>query len=80
MKDSMVISNTPDCFIELIHRRSSPTAWIVRRSKKNFLFKKRISSNWFVDAEQARSFAQKMKQDHERNGSSHGAEKDLRHA
>lgn len=80
MKDSKVILNTPDCFIELIHRRSSPTAWIVRRSKKNFLFRKQISSNWFVDGEQARSFAQKMKQDHERNAGSNDKQNNARYA
>ena len=67
MKKSIAISKAADCFIELIHHDSNPTVWIVRRSKKNFWFKKRISSDWFIDGQQALSFAKKMKRDHDRN-------------
>jgi len=67
MKESLVISKVADCFIELIHRDSDPTVWIVRRSKKNLWFRKQISSDWFIDGQQAMSFARKMKQDHDQN-------------
>jgi hypothetical protein len=59
MKESMVISKAADCFIELIHRKSNPTVWIVRRSKKTLWFKKRLSSDWFTSGKQALSFARK---------------------
>lgn len=80
MKDSKVIANTPDCFIELIHRRSSPTTWIVRRWKKTGWFKKRISSHWFVDGEQAFSFAKTMKQEHDRHAGSNDVQENHHHA
>jgi hypothetical protein len=63
MKEFTVISNDADCFIELIHRHSNPTVWIVRRSKKVLWFKKEISSGWFTDGHQALLFAKKMKRD-----------------
>ncbi len=64
MNDSTVISNDRDCFIELIHRKSDSGTWIVRRWKKSLLLKKRVSSDWFIDGEQALAFAQRMKQEH----------------
>jgi len=67
MKESIVISKAAECFIELIHRDSNPTVWIVRRSKKHLWFKKQISSAWFIDGEQALSFANEMKRDHDRH-------------
>jgi hypothetical protein len=67
MKESVVISRAAECFIELVHRESNPTVWIVRRWKKNLWIKKLISSDWFTDGEQAQSFADRMKRDHERN-------------
>ncbi len=65
MKESTVISALSDCFIELIHRRANPTMWIVKRSRKRFLFKKQLSSHWFIDGGQALAFAQTMKRTHE---------------
>jgi hypothetical protein len=67
MKESVVISRAADCFIELIHRESNPTVWIVRRWKKDLWIKKFISSDWFIDEHQALSFAKRMKRDHDRN-------------
>ncbi len=66
MKESTVISKAGSCFIELIHRDSNPTVWIVKRSKVNLWFKKQISSDWFIDGQQALSFAERMKRDHDR--------------
>ncbi len=67
MKESIVISKAGDCFIELIHRKSNPTVWIVRRWKRNFWIKKFISSDWFIDGQQALTFANRMKRDFDRN-------------
>ncbi len=80
MKKSMVISNVADCFIELIHRDSSPTTWIVRRSRKNLWFKKRISSHWFIDGGQALLFAREMKQKHDRHALSNDLQKNPHYA
>jgi len=63
MKESTTISNARNCFIELVHRRSNPTIWIVNRSKKLLWFKKRVSSHWFIDGRQALAFAEAMKRD-----------------
>jgi len=60
-----VISNDRDCFIELSHRTSDPGSWIVRRWKIVWWFRKRVSSNWFLDKQQALAFAAGMKRDHE---------------
>jgi beta-glucosidase-like glycosyl hydrolase len=36
------------------------TAWVVRVYKKGLLFKKVISSDWFLDEHQARLFAESL--------------------
>ena len=61
----MVISNARDCLVELIHRDSDPASWIVRRCKRVLWFKKRISSDWFIDEKQALEFANEIKRKHE---------------
>ena len=64
MKNRTVISTDRKCFIEFIHRDSDPTTWIVRRSTKFLCFRKQISSNRFIDGEQALAFAEQMKREH----------------
>jgi len=66
MKESTTISKTAGCFIELIHRKSNPTVWIVRRWNEDRWFKKFVSSDWFIDGHQALSFAERMKRDFDR--------------
>ena len=66
MKDITVISDARDCFIQLIHSDSDAGVWKVRRWEKIFWFKKRISSDWFIDGDQALAFAQAMKREHAR--------------
>ena len=80
MKESTVISNDANCFIELIHRNLYPTVWIVRRSKKILWFRKQISSSLFTDGEQALLFAQKMKRDNCGSVDKHGVTVITRHA
>jgi len=58
---TIIVLNTPDCYIELIHRDSEPALWIVRRSTKLLWFKKRVSSHWFNDKRQALAFANEIK-------------------
>jgi hypothetical protein len=64
MKNVTVISNARDSFIELTHRDSDPGSWIVRRWTKFMWFKKRVSSDWFNDKQQALQFANEMKREH----------------
>jgi hypothetical protein len=56
-----VISNIRDCFIEILHHDADPSTWIVRRWKKILWFKKRISSDWFINRHQAFAYAHEMK-------------------
>jgi hypothetical protein len=62
MKTTTVISNARDCVIELTHRDSDPGVWIVRTWSKFMWFKKRISSAWFNEEQQALAFANELKQ------------------
>jgi hypothetical protein len=39
------------------------SAWIVRVYRKAFLGKKLVSSDWFLDEQQARQFAEDLKRD-----------------
>lgn len=80
MKESTTISNTAGCFIELIHRKSNPTVWIVRRWNKDRWFNKFISSDWFTDEQQAMSFAVRMKRDFDRVHGPDAAKELPRHA
>ena len=61
MKNSIIISNDRNCFIDLTHHDSDPGWWIVRHWKKFLWFKKQISSDWFNDEHQAIAFASEMK-------------------
>jgi hypothetical protein len=61
MEHVTIILNDRDSLIELLHHDSDPGLWIVRRWKKNLWFKKRLSSDWFNDKNQAMDFAQQMK-------------------
>jgi hypothetical protein len=58
-----VISKKRNCYIEVVNRPSDPSNWIVRRSKKFLIFKKRIQSDWLLDKEQAFAYAEKMLQE-----------------
>jgi hypothetical protein len=60
-----VISNARNCFIEVLHREADPSIWIVRRSKKIFWSNKRISSDWFINRQQAFAYADEMKREHD---------------
>ncbi len=47
---------------------SAGTPWIVRLMKKGFLFRRRISSDWFLDGDQAKKFAEQLSSDLTREG------------
>ncbi|MFH0991328.1 MAG: hypothetical protein V1799_15075 [bacterium] len=64
-----VISNIRNCIIKVLHRDADPSIWIVRRWRKIFWFKKRISSDWFTNRQQAYAYANEMKE----NSTSHPA-------
>jgi hypothetical protein len=60
-KNRTIISNIRNCFIEVLHHDSDPSTWIVRRWKKFLWFKKRVSSDWFMNRQQAFAYAHKLK-------------------
>jgi len=80
MKNRTVISNDRDCFIELLHRDSDPGVWKVRRWKKFLWFKKRISSDWFTDRQQALAFVNEMKRGRDSNSGPRDAKEILQNA
>lgn len=43
--------------IELLHRADDPGIWIVRSSDRYFWFGRKYSSVWFLDKQQALTFA-----------------------
>jgi hypothetical protein len=46
--------------VELKENHGIGTSWIVRVYKKTFLFKKLVSSDWFLDGNQAKTFAEQL--------------------
>ena len=80
MDKTTIILNATDCFIEIVHTASNPTAWIVRRSKRTFWFRKRISSDRFTSGQQALEFARRMKRDYFMNVNVAGAQERLKRA
>jgi hypothetical protein len=59
---SIVISDSSDNYIEIINHDIDPNMWIVKRSKKIFLFfKKIISSTWFNKKDDALRYAEDLK-------------------
>lgn len=58
---SIVISDAGNSIIEVIHHDSDPAVWIVRSWTKFMCFRKRVSSQWFSDEQQALAFANEIK-------------------
>jgi len=58
--------------VELEHIGKHGTTWIVRVYRKAFLFKKRISSDWFLDESQAKTFAEHLANELKYGGSPAG--------
>ncbi len=53
--------------VERVPGLGSP--WIVRTYKKRLLFKKLVSSDWFLDEDQARRFAEELAREIDAHGS-----------
>jgi len=65
-QNRIIISNIRNCFIEVLHHDADPSTWIVRRWKKILWFKKFISSDWFINRQQAFAYAHEMKGNYNR--------------
>jgi hypothetical protein len=75
-----IVSNLQDCFIEVLHRDADSNLWMVRRCKKVLWFKKRISSDWFVNRQQAFIFAHAMKGKYYKHHNIHVVKEKQHHA
>jgi hypothetical protein len=64
MINTTIISHARDCFVDVTHRRTDPGTWNVQRWRKVLWFRKRISSDWFLDLDQALAYAERLKRDH----------------
>ena len=48
-------------FIVIVqHRENIGTPWVVQTYRKMFFWKRRISSDWFLDGDQAKLFAKQL--------------------
>jgi len=56
----MTISAGKQYAVELKQPEGAGTVWVVHVYKKGFPFRKTISSDWFLDEEQARRFAEEV--------------------
>ncbi|HEY6953466.1 MAG TPA: hypothetical protein VI758_13755 [Bacteroidota bacterium] len=65
MKKRTVIMSGRDCFVEVMHHLSDPNSWVVNRWQGMMFFRTRISSNWFIDKQQAFTFAGALRRAHE---------------
>lgn len=57
----VMISDDNGEIIDIIHRKSDPGTWVVRRRKRFLWMKRLISRDWFNDEEQALMFARTPK-------------------
>ena len=64
MKNTIIVSNSRECFIDVINDDADPNTWFVRRWKSNYETKKQISSDRFSNKQQAMAFAQSMKREY----------------
>lgn len=80
MKSVTVISNSRGCLIELTHRSSDPGSWIVTRWARFLWFRKRVSSDWFNDEQQALQFANKLKREDDGHSGPRDAKEILQNA
>jgi hypothetical protein len=61
-----MVMTTPDAngyLVELVQTPGLGSPFIVRVYKKRLFFKKRISSDWFLDEKQARRYADQLRRD-----------------
>ena len=66
---TMSIVATGSFIIEVTRTHGAGSNWLVRVFRKMFLFRKRISSDWFLNEPQARKFAEQLTAHLKANGS-----------
>ncbi|MFN0157966.1 MAG: hypothetical protein ACKVRP_07835 [Bacteroidota bacterium] len=65
----MTLVAIDNIFVEFTQLKAAGTPWVVRVYKKSFFMKKLISSDWFLDEQQATIFAEKIADEIRRGGS-----------
>ena len=59
-------------YVELLQTRNTGAAWVVRVFKKVLFFRKVVSSDWFLDQQQAKEFAESLAHElHTNNSTDH---------
>ncbi len=56
-------------YVEISQTKGAGSAWTVRLFKKMLFFKKRESSDWFLEEEQARKFGEQLAKELKNGGS-----------
>jgi hypothetical protein len=56
----MVIPAGDNMFVELKHPKGLGGSWVVRSYRRLLFFKRAISSDWFLDGDQAKKFAEQL--------------------
>ena len=59
--NSEITSRSRTSRIEIIHSDHDPAIWIVRRWRKFLVGKRLVSSDWFTEEKQARTFAESLR-------------------
>lgn len=65
----MTIPSGNNLFVELTQLKEAGTPWVVRLYRKTLFFKKNISTDWFLNEQQAKTFAERLAQDLRDGGS-----------
>jgi hypothetical protein len=65
MTKTTVVSTARGCFVEIVHHDSDPNSWIVNRWRGIKWFRTLVSSNWFINGQQAYAFANELKRKQE---------------
>ena len=65
MTKKTIVSTGRECFVEIVHNDSDPHSWIVNRWRGIKWFRTLVSSNWFIDGQQAHAFANELRRKQE---------------
>jgi hypothetical protein len=56
----MILSAGDNYYVEVLQTNRAGSVWTVRLFKKLLFFKRRLSSDWFLDEEQAKRFGEQL--------------------
>jgi len=56
----VILSAGSNYYVEVLQTERAGSVWTVRLFKKHFFFKRRVSSDWFLNEEQAKRFGEQL--------------------